>query len=235
MGGFFSPSVESVMPQTQQVDPNVPGMQPGQQQVATFLQEMFAGNMGNFFPTSDLQRQSTDAVSAFLSQDPQSTVMGMLQPGLMDIFGGGTFEGIGQAALPVMQRQLQQSLGGLASGAPGRFGTTFEAQGIDLASRAAQDFALLEAQARQQDVQNQLGAAGLMGSLGQQQFNQLMQAGQLGLQQTQQQVDPMLQMLLGGMQFLRPQPMQTITGDTIVGESPAGNLGQVLSFLPFIG
>jgi hypothetical protein len=169
----------------------------------------------------------------FMGANPEQQTFDQLQPGLMDIFAGGSAEGIGQAGLPVIQRELQRSLGGLSSSAPGRFSTAFAGQGIDLASRAAQDFALLEAQARQNELQSRLGAAGMLGTLagqaGQGMFGRTLQAGQFGLQQTQQQIDPMLQLLLGGMQFAQPQGM-----DTIVGRNPLDTAGQFAGLMELL-
>lgn len=226
-------------PSTTSVDPTPESVQALQPDITAFLGDLFGGGTPFAGMTSDLQRQSTDAISAFLGADPEGQTMNQLMPGLMEIFGGGTAEGIGQAALPVFQRELQRSLGGLSSGAPGRFGTAFASQGIDLASRSAQDFAMLEAQAREREVANRLGAAGLMGSLQNQSFNQMLGAGQLGLAQTQAAINPQLQMLLGGLQFGRPSATETIVGQSplqgILGGASAliagGGVGGILEAL----
>lgn len=64
-------------------------------------------------------------------------------------------------------------------------------------------------------AQNQLGAMGLLGQLAAQSannpFQRMLQAGQFG----QEQLNPALQILLGGMGYLKPQGM-----DTVVGKSP---------------
>jgi hypothetical protein len=245
MGGFAAPLIGAGVgllgdalgfgdSSTQQVDPTNPRISGLQGGIADFLAgNVFGGGAGPFAGmTSDLQRQSTDAISSFLSQDPESSTMGQLNSGLLDLFasGGNVAEGIGQAALPVFDRRLQQTLGGLSSSAPGRFSTAFANQGIDFANRAAQDFALLEAQARQNQVQNQLGAAGLLGSLQGQVGNQLAQFGQLGLAQTQQAVDPLLRLMLGGMQFAAPQGMDTVVGNSPMDTAAQGaSIGALLS------
>lgn len=214
MGFLTKPSID-------QVNPNSPQMQGVQGGIAEFLQDMFSSPGQNPFAgmTSDLQRQATGGVQQFLGANPEQQVFDQMQPGLLEMFAGGSADRLGEAALPVFERQLQQSLGGLASGAPGRFGTAFASQGVDLASRSAQDFAMLQQQARMAEMQNRMGAAGLLGSLAGQAgagaFGRNMGAAQLGMAQTQQQIDPVLQLMLGGMGFARPAPM-----DTVVGKSP---------------
>lgn len=213
MGFLTKPSVN-------QINPNTPQVQGLQSEIASFLQGQFGGGASPFAGmTSDLQRGATNSLMQFMNANPEQQTFDQLSGGLMDIFGGGSAANIGEAALPVFQTQLQRSLGGAANAAPGRFSTTFESQGVDLANRAAQDFALLQAQAMQQEMQNRLGAAGLLGTLagqaGNAGFGRALQAGQLGLAQTQQMIDPQLQLLLGGLGFARPAPM-----DTVVGKSP---------------
>lgn len=213
MGFLTKPSIS-------QVNPNTPEMQGLQGGIADFLLGQFGGGESPFAGvTSDLQRGATNSLMQFMNANPEQQTFDALGGGLMDIFAGGSAANIGEAALPVFARQLQSSLGGLANSAPGRFSSTFEGQGIDLASRAAQDFALLQAQALQAETQNRLGAAGLLGTLagqaGNAGFNRALGAGQLGLAQTQQMIDPQLQLLLGGLGFARPAQL-----DTIVGKSP---------------
>src|SRR5690606_14768498 len=92
-----------------------------------------------------------------------------------------------------------------------------------LASRAAQDFALLQQQARMAEMQNRMGAAGLLGTLagqaGSGAVGRNLPAAQLGTQQTQMAIDPVLRLMLGGMGFAQPAPM-----DTVVGSSPLDSL-----------
>jgi hypothetical protein len=127
------------------------------------------------------------------------------------------------AGLPIFQQELQRSLGGLASGAQGRFGTAFANQGTDLAARATQDFNLFRQQAMMAEMQNRMGAAGLLGTLagqaGQGAFGRNLAGAQLGMQQTQMQIDPILQLMMGGMGFAQPAQM-----DTVVGSSPLDKL-----------
>ena len=216
-------------PSISQANPNPREVRQLQGGIADFLLGQFQGDASPFAGvTSDLQRQSTNGLMQFLNTNPEQQTLDMLSPGLMDIFGGGSAAGIGQAALPVFQRELQRSLGGLSSSAPGRFGTAFANQGIGLAQRSAQDFALLEAQARQQELTSQLGAAGLLGTLssqaGQNPFARLLGAGQLGLAQTQQQIDPQLKLLLGGLGFAAPQGLDTVVGSSLLDTVSSGAL-----------
>lgn len=217
VGGLFKPSID-------QVDPTPEWMKPLQGDISQFLMNLYGGSNPFGGMTSDLQRQGTGAMTQFLNANPEQQVLDQLQPGLMDIFGGGAAQGVGQAALPVFQRELQRSLGGLSSAAPGRFGTAFASQGIDLASRAAQDFALVEANARMQELQHRLGAGSLLGTLagqaGNNAFNRAATATQIGNQQTQMTIDPILQLMLGGLNFASPMGM-----DTVVGDSPISSIG----------
>ena len=214
MGFLTNPSID-------QVNPNTPQAQQVQGGMASFLQDLFQNPGQSPFAgqTSDLQRGATNSLMQFLSANPEQQTFDALQPGLMEMFQGGQADMMSQAALPVFESQLQRTLGGLASGAPGRFGTAFASQGVDFASRAAQDFALLQQQARMQEMQNQMGAAGLLGQLagqaGQGAFGRSLGAAQLGTQQTQAAIDPVLQLMLGGMNAFRPAQM-----DTVVGSSP---------------
>ena len=223
---FIGSKLGGDKPSISQSNPNSPQMQGLQGGIADFLLGQFQGGASPFAGvTSDLQRQATNGMQQFLGANPEQQTLDMLQPGLMDIFGGGSAQGIGEAGLPVFQRELQNALGGLGSSAPGRFGTAFANQGIGLAQRAAQDFALLQAQARQQEMTQRLGAGSLLGRLagqaGMNPFQRLLGAGQLGLAQTQQMIDPQLQLLLGGMNFGRPAP-----NDTVLGPSMMDNIAQ---------
>jgi len=203
--------------QTQQVNPNTPQMQALQGDFAKFLHGALAnpGGAGTGL-TSDLQRQSLGGIQQYLNQpSPEQATFEKLSPGLMDIFGANG-QGLTNAMFPLFQRGLQEGLGGLSNSAAGRFSTTFERQGIDLTSRALQDFNLLQQQAFQQNVGNRLGAAQLLGTLsgqaGQAPFDRLASAANLGLQATAS--NPVLQLLLGGMNFAQPQGMDTVVGDS---------------------
>jgi hypothetical protein len=214
-------------PSITQVNPNSPDVQGLQGGISEFLGGLFGGGESPFAGvTSDLQRGATGGLMQMLSANPEQQTLDMLQPGLMDLFSQGASQGITQAALPIFAQGLQRQLGGASSGAPGRFSTAFASQGIDLASRAAQDFNLFQQQARQADVANQLGAGSLLGSLagqaGSGMFGRNLAAGQLGGAQTQQMIDPQLQLLLGGLGFARPAPM-----DTVAGPSPLDIFGQL--------
>ena len=217
-------------PSTDQSNPATKSMQGLQGGIEQFLLGQFNGTGSNPFGnmTSDLQRQATGGMMQFMNANPEQQTLDMLSPGLMDIFGGGSADGIGEAALPVFERQLQASLGGLSSSAPGRFGTAFANQGIGLAQRSAQDFALLQAQARQQEMGQRLGAAGLLGTLsgqaGMNPFQRFLGAGQMGMDQTNQQINPMLQLLLGGMGYARPQGMDTVVGPSMMDTLSSGAL-----------
>lgn len=209
MGFLTKPSIT-------QVDPNPKSIQPLQADFATFLQGLLKDPSKGAGLTSDLQRQATGGISQFLGQpSPEQATFEKLSPGLMDMFGQD-IQGFGQAAFPLFQRGLQEGLGSLANSGAGRFSTTFERQGIDLTSRAMQDFNLLQQQAFMQNAQNRLGAASLLGTLsgqaGQAPFDRLAQAAQLGLQATS--TNPVLQLLLGGMNFAQPAQRDTVVGDS---------------------
>lgn len=88
----------------------------------------------------------------------------------------------------------------------------------------------LQQQATAQAGQQGLQAAGTLGQLagqaGQAPFNRLLGAGQFGLQTAQQQIDPTLRLMLGGMQFAHPSPIETI-----VGPSGAQQFGDLMGGL----
>lgn len=233
-------------PSTQTVDPTADAVKPLQGGLAQLLLGLTQNPGSNPFEglTSDLQRQATGGMQQFLGANPEQQVMDLLQPGLLEIFGRNNAASVGEAAFPLFQRGLQEGLGSLASSAPGRFSTAFEGQGIGLAQRALQDFNLLQQQAFQQNVGNQLGAGSLLGTLasqaGQGAFGRNLQAGQLGLAQTQQNVNPVLQLLLGALGFAQPQPKETIVGKSAgsrVGGAASGALGgaAVGSTIPGVG
>jgi hypothetical protein len=176
-------------PQIDQVNPNSPQITDLQGGIADFLQNTLRDPSGfNESIQSPLQRQATGGIQQFLGQpSPEQQVLDQLSPGLTDIFDTG-IEGFSEAAFPLFQRMLQEGQGALANRGQGRFSTTFERQGVDLAQRSIQDFNLLTQQAFQQNTQNRLGAASLLGSLsgqaGSAPFNRLATAAQIGQVQT---------------------------------------------------
>jgi len=200
-------------PSTTEVDPNTQISKDIQEAISPFLQQLFQDPSTNPLQSS-LTGQAGNALSTFLGNDPESQVLNQLEGSLLDIATGPGGESFGEAAIPVFQRNLQASLGQLSNQAPGRFSSAFAGQGIGLAQRAQQDFALLQQQSAQQDIANRLGAGGLLGSLagqaGEGAFGRTERVGQFGLQQQQQ----LLELLLGGLGFARPEPLETIVGDS---------------------
>jgi len=223
-------------PSISQVDPNSQVVTDVGGAISPFLQQLFQNPNQNPLE-SNLTGQAGQALSTFLGQTgPEQQTFENLEGGLLDIFGGGGGESFGNAAQEISQRNLQASLGQLANVAPGRFSSAFAGQGIGLAQRAQQDLTLLQQQFGQQDIANRLGAGSLLGTLsgqaGNADFNRILQTGQFGLEQQQQ----LLQLLLGGLGFGKPAPL-----DTVVGDSPldllAGGVGSLasLGFNPFGG
>ena len=189
--------------------------------ISPFLQNLFRGGENPL--TNDLTGQAGEALSTFIGQTgPEQQTFQNLEQGLLSIFGGGGAGSFGDAASEVSQRNLQASLGQLSNVAPGRFSSAFAGQGIGLAQRAQQDLNLLQQQFGQQDIANRLGAGSLLGTLsgqaGNADFNRILQAGEFGQGQQQQ----LLELLLGGLGFARPQPL-----DTIVGDSPLSQIGDI--------
>ena len=217
MGFLTKPSVQSVNPNSEALQ----GLQGG-------FADMLGGLASdpNTLATSDLQRMGTDAIGAFLGANPEQQTFDQLMPGLMEIFGTNSAQGVGEAAFPLFQRGLQESLGQLANSGQGRFSTAFESQGVGLGQRALQDFNLLQHQAFQQNVGNQLGAAGLLGTLAQNAgggaFGRAAQATGLGIQATQG--NPALQTLLAGLSFGRPAPNDTVVGSSILDKIISGGV-----------
>lgn len=230
-------------PQTKTVDPTPDAVKGVQGDVGRFLQGLLGIQPGQTAPggfsaangglqnpfagmTSPLQKMGVGGVQQFLNQNPEQQTFDMLQNGLMGMFGANNAQAVGQAAMPLFQQGLQFAQGGLASSAPGRFSTAFQNQGIGLGQRALQDFNLLQQQAFQQDQQNRLAAGGLLGQLASQAgsgaFGRNLQAAQLGTQQTMNSVNPILQLLLGGMGFTQPTAKETI-----VGKSPLDTITDV--------
>ena len=221
MGFLTKPSVK-------QYDPNPRSVRPLQADISQFLMGQFNGGASPFASaTSELQRMSTGGIQQYLNQPaPEQQTFDLLKGGLLGLANQGTAGQITNAALPIFETQLQRQLGGASSAAPGRFSSAFAGQGIDLASRAAQDFNLFQQQAIQQDVQNRLGAGALLGTLagqaGAAPFQRFLQAGQLGLDESRLATDPQLQLMLAGLGYAKPQGM-----DTVVGSSPLDFIGQL--------
>ena len=265
-------------------NPQAPGLTPAMQNIA----QMFGGGGGfgagpGLGPlqspftgmASPLQQQAVGNIGGMLNQQsPEVTAFNQLNTGLMGMFGGqggpqnpftdmGAFnqgQQVVNAALPIFQQNLRGAQGALASGAPGRFSTAFEAQGNDLSRNALNDFNLFQQntlmqglglQNQQQQAalnfmlgagglqqQGQLGAGSLLGQLagqaGMNPFQRALGAGQFGAGLTDQQINPLLQLLLGGMNFAKPAP-----NDTVVSQG-GGGLGGFLggaagSFLGPVG
>lgn len=118
--------------------------------------ESFFGPLGA--PTSDLQRQSTDAISKYLNQPaPEQRAMDISLPALQNILNGKPGEGIINALQPSFERNLASA---------NQTGARFGSANAILKSRALEDFNLLGAQAAQQGIQQQLAAADALRLLG---------------------------------------------------------------------
>lgn len=231
-------------PQTTTIDPNPKSVQPAQKGLADLLLGASKNPAGFGGLTSDLQRQATGGISQFLGQQsPEQSVFNNLQNPLMALVSQG-MQGIGGfeqsqalvgAAQPIFAQNLQAALGSASNAAPGRFSTAHAAQGIGLGQKALQDFNLFQQQALQQglglDLQARqmaqsgiLGAGGLLGQLGasagQAPFNRMLQAGEFGIAS----MNPTLQLLLGGLNFARPSPLETIVGPSKF-QQVAGGVG----------
>ena len=149
--------------------------------------EQFGGFGGAFNP---LQQQAVGQLGQFLNQQsPELQVFNQAQGDLGNILSGTGSADIAGAISPVFQQNLQSGLAGLQAQAPGRFNSAFLQQGTDLAQRSTNDFNLLAAQLQQQTLSNQLQGFNTLGVLGQaagqNPFSRLLQAGQLGQQQSQ--------------------------------------------------
>ncbi len=164
--------------------------------------EQFGGFGGAFNP---LQQQAVGQLGQFLNQQsPELQVFNQAQGDLGNILSGTGSADIAGAISPVFQQNLQSGLAGLQAQAPGRFNSAFLQQGTDLAQRSTNDFNLLAAQLQQQTLSNQLQGFNTLGVLGQaagqNPFSRLLQAGQLGQQQSQfagSQQNQMQQFILG--------------------------------------
>ncbi len=151
------------------------------------IQDQFGGFGGAFNP---LQQQAVGQLGQFLNQQsPELQVFNQAQGDLGNILSGTGSADIAGAISPVFQQNLQSGLAGLQAQAPGRFNSAFLQQGTDLAQRSTNDFNLLAAQLQQQTLSNQLQGFNTLGVLGQaagqNPFSRLLQAGQLGQQQSQ--------------------------------------------------
>jgi len=204
-----------IKPSITQVDPTGQAAGDVQDAISPFLQGLFQNPNENPLQNS-LTGQAGNALSTFLGNNPEQQVFENLEGGLLDIFGGAGGESFGEAASAISQRNLQSSLGQLSSSAPGRFSTAFTNQGIGLAQRAQQDLNLLQQQFGQQDIAGRLGAGELLGTLagqaGEGAFGRTERAGQFGLAQQQQ----LIQLLLGGLGFAQPQPLDTVVGSSLL-------------------
>lgn len=220
-------------PEVSTFDPNPAGLSGGQTAASNFLQDLFSGGGQNPFQAGPLQQQSTNNLQQFLSQPaPEVQTFNQLQAPLQQMVGqaGTPFGGfqqsqqLVQAAQQPFQQNLAAAQGSLASAAPGRFSTALAQQGTDLTSRALQDFNLFQQQATQQGLgldlqagaqqqQGALGAAGLLGQLagqaGAAPFQRNLQAQQASLAA----LNPTLQLMLGGLGFLQPQPLTPVVQD----------------------
>jgi hypothetical protein len=88
---------------------------------------------------------------------------------------------------------------------------------FNLAARDLQQNAWSQSLANQLGLMHaQQGAAGILGQLGglagDNPFQRMLSASQLGLQAQQAQINPLLQLMLGGLQYAQPQPLETIVG-----------------------
>jgi hypothetical protein len=170
------------------------------------LEQMF-GQLGN--PATPLQRQSTAGISQFLNQPaPEQRALDMSIPALQAILGGKP----GQGIMDALQPKFQQNLA-MADQQGGRFGS---ANAI-LRSQAVNDYNLLGAQAAQQGQQTQLQAADalrmLSGQAGQNPFQRLMGASQVGANdatqadtETQRRIQLLGFLMAGGQQAAFGQP-----------------------------
>lgn len=204
-------------PQTTSVNPNSPQLQGLQGDFSEFLQNLLTN--GGATDPSSLTTAGQGTLEGLLGNNPEGDALASLAPGLLEIFGRNSAQATGEAAFPLFQRALQEGQAGLSNSALGRFSTAREGQGVDLTQRALQDFNLLQQQAFMQGTSNQLGAGQLLGQLagvaGQGQFGRAAQATQIGLQGDQ--MNPALQLLLGGLTFGRPAPNDTIVTDNAPG------------------
>jgi hypothetical protein len=182
------------------------------------------------------------------AQGALGNLMGGLQNPFTDMGAFNQAEQVNQAAQGLFQQNLQRAQGGLASMAPGRFSSALAQQGVDLSSQALQDFNLfqqqnlmqglgLQNQQQQAALQFMLGAGGLQteaaqtlgglaGQAGMNPMERALGAGALGHQFTQGQINPLVQIMQGGLGFAQPTPHQAvIPGQNQLGQGLKGALG----------
>lgn len=223
-----------------------------------FLQAIFGGSNPFAGNASPLQQQAVGQIGSFLNQPaPETRALGQAQPALQSLLGGqqsqnpfGGFSAgqqVVNAAQPVFNQNLQGALTQVANRAPSVRNAAFGDQASGLAQRALGDFNLFQQQALQQgqqldlqhamgnaqlSQQGMLGGLGALGSLsqaaGQNPFARMLGAGGLGNQITQGSINPLLQLMLGGMQFGQQSPLQLAIHPNQGG---GGGLGGVLGGL----
>lgn len=158
------------------------------------------GPMGN--PATPLQRQSTNQISQFLTQQaPEQRALEASMPMLQNILNSKPGAGIMDALQPHFQQNLA-----MANQEGGRFGSS----NAILKGQAVNDYNLLGAQAAQQGQQTQLQAADAMrllsGQAGQNPFERLMGGAGVGMNdanqadQGTQRMMQLMAMLMGGAQ-----------------------------------
>ena len=205
----------------------------GLQGMANPLQQQAVGNMGSFLnqpaPETRALGQAQPAINSLLSGNEVQNPFGN---GPFGGFSAG--QQVVNAAQPVFQQNLQQAMTGAANRAPSLRNSAFGDEAGGLAQRALGDFNLFQQQALQQgqqlDLQHQgmgqnfaLGARGLaqqgqnsgLGMLGmlsqaagQNPFGRMMGAGQLGNQIGMGNINALISLMQGGMQFGRQSPME---------------------------
>lgn len=193
------------------------------------LQTQAQGALQQTLQQPTAQAQAVQQINPMLQQlvgmqNPFAATQGVENPGANVV----------AAAQPMFEQNLRQANAQLAAAAPGRFSSAFAQQGIDLGQRALQDFNLFSAQqlaqgealrAQQQQAAQQFmlgsGAQSLqalqqmMGNADTAQqsgFNQLATALGLGLQGTQQTVNPLLQLITAGLSYGAPSDLNAIVG-----------------------
>lgn len=200
-------------------DPTNPILKGLQTQQAGALSQLFNGSNPFSGLGSGLQRQATDAASAFLRQmSPENRTAELSNP-----YAQMGFTNPGQdvisAAQPGFQQNLRAANANLGAAAPNRFSSAFAREGIDLNSKALNDFNLFQAQALQQGQglqlqQQQANQNFLLGARGlhQQGQNDFMQ-GLMGLlgagNQEQSNIYGLLQSALG---WSQPSDLNVVMG-----------------------
>lgn len=198
---------------------------------------------------SDLQRQSSMGIGQFLNQGaPEQRALDIALPALMQQLnatnpGGDVLDPLSA----IFGRNLTDQIQQLNASSPGRWSSANIEQQGRLRERSTGDFNLLAQQIMEQGRQRQLQAASTLGVLsgqaGQNPFQRLLGAGQLGTQQTQlaqqQSQFSQQQQLQAIMAILGPILGPTFGGPFTQGASGFENLlaaGQTASgFIPFAG